>query len=161
MDSPAPQHAATPPDLATEFGRLIGPLRRAVLRSRQSVGLPDLPEAQIELLRVLAGADEEGIPPRAVAERLRVAPSTVSNLVRTMTASGLVERTPSTKDLRTARLTATPRALDMLDRYDRASTTALNEAIQRLTPRGRDALEAALPALDDLLTLLQEADRQQ
>src|ERR1044072_2972035 len=76
-------------DTATEFGRLLGPLRRAVLRTRHTAGLPELPEAQSELLRVLAEGDAT---PREVAPRLRVAPSTVSNLVRTMSAAGLVER---------------------------------------------------------------------
>src|ERR1044072_3048564 len=41
-----------PMDTATDLGRLIGPLRRAVLlRTRRAEDLPDLPEAQIELLR--------------------------------------------------------------------------------------------------------------
>ncbi|MGR3933367.1 MarR family winged helix-turn-helix transcriptional regulator [Streptomyces sp. BRA346] len=139
-------------DTATEFGRLLGPLRRAVLRTRHTADLPDLPEAQIELLRVLAEGDAA---PREVAERLRVAPSTVSNLVRTMTAAGLVERTPSTVDLRTVRLAASPRALEMLDAYDRTSTAALRRALDGLDPSRREALERALPALDDLLAALE------
>ncbi|AEW94178.1 MULTISPECIES: MarR family winged helix-turn-helix transcriptional regulator [Streptomycetaceae] len=140
-------------DTATEFGRLLGPLRRAVLRTRRAEGLPDLPEAQIELLRALA---ETGTAtPRQVAARLRVAPSTVSNLVRTMTAAGLVERTPSAADLRTVHLAASPRALDMLDRYDRTSTAALRRALDGLAPAKREALERALPVLAELLTTLE------
>ncbi|MFJ5035258.1 MarR family winged helix-turn-helix transcriptional regulator [Streptomyces sp. NPDC088560] len=141
-------------DTATEFGRLIGPLRRAVLRTRRAEALPDLPEAQIELLRVLyeAGA----LTPREAAARLRVAPSTVSNLVRTMTASGLIERTPSSTDLRTVQLTASPHALDLLDRYDRVSTGALRRALVDLAPESRQALDQALPALAELLTALED-----
>src|SRR5690348_11070322 len=101
-------------DTATTLSRLLGPLRRAVLRSARSAGnLPDLPDAQIELLRVLAACP--GATPRAVATQLRMAPSTVSNLVKTMTASGLVERRPSPHDLRTVGLTATAAALELLD----------------------------------------------
>ncbi|MEU7190358.1 MarR family transcriptional regulator [Streptomyces sp. NPDC045369] len=140
-------------DTATEFGRLLGPLRRAVLRTRRSEGLPDLPEAQIELLRVLAEAGT--VTPREAASQLKAAPSTVSNLIRTMTASGLVERTPSPANLRTAHLTASPKALDMLDRYDRTSTAALRRALDGLHPESREALERSLPALTELLTALE------
>ncbi|NSC21971.1 MarR family transcriptional regulator [Streptomyces albus subsp. chlorinus] len=141
-------------DTATRIGRLIGPLRRAVLRTRRfDEALPDLPEAQIELLRTLA---EDGpATPREVAGRLRIAPSTVSNLVRAMTASGLVERTPSATDLRTVRLAATPRALDLLGRYDRVSTGALRQALDDLAPESREALERALPVFAELLTALE------
>lgn len=140
-------------DTATEFGRLIGPLRRAILRTRRTADLPDLPEAQIELLRALAEAGP--LSPRQAADRLRLAPSTVSNLVRTMTTAGLVEREPSTTDLRTVRLTASPTALEMLDTYDRTSTAALHRALANLTPNSREAIEHALPALAELLTVLE------
>ncbi|KAB7847684.1 MarR family winged helix-turn-helix transcriptional regulator [Streptomyces mobaraensis] len=143
-------------DTATELGRLLGPLRRAVLRTRRSEGLPDLPEAQIELLRVLA--ETGSITPREAAIRLRAAPSTISNLVRAMTAAELVERTPSATDLRTVNLSATPRALDMLDRYDRTSTAALRRALDALPPAGRLAIDEALPALADLLVTLERQD---
>ncbi|MER7841117.1 MarR family transcriptional regulator [Streptomyces sp. NPDC096040] len=140
-------------DTATEFGRLLGPLRRAVLRTRRAEALPDLPEAQIELLRALA---ETGTAtPREVAVRLRIAPSTVSNLVRTMTAAGLVERTPSATDLRTVHLAASPKALGMLDRYDRTSTAALRRALDGLAPQNREVLERALPVLAELLGALE------
>lgn len=142
-------------DTATDLGRLIGPLRRAVLlRTRRSEDLPDLPEAQIELLRVLS--DAGALAPREVAGRLRVAPSTVSNLVRAMTASGLVERRPSSTDLRTVTLTASPHALDLLGRYDRVSTEALRCALAALAPESREAIEEALPALTDLIGALED-----
>ncbi|MBQ0868800.1 MarR family winged helix-turn-helix transcriptional regulator, partial [Streptomyces sp. RK75] len=108
--------------------------------------------AQIELLRSLA---EDGpCTPREVAGRLRIAPSTVSNLVRAMTASGLVERTPSATDPRTVRLAASPKALDLLGRYDRVSTCALRRALDELGPERREVLERALPVFAELLTVL-------
>ncbi|MFJ8593407.1 MarR family winged helix-turn-helix transcriptional regulator [Streptomyces sp. NPDC093598] len=141
-------------DTATDLGRLIGPLRRAVLlRTRRAADLPDLPEAQIELLRVLS--DAGALAPREVATRLRVAPSTVSNLVRAMTASGLVERKPSSTDLRTVTLVASPHALDLLSRYDRVSTETLRHALTALTPDSRRAIEEALPALTELIGALE------
>ena len=141
-------------DSATELGRLIGPLRRAVLRSRHAERLPDLPEAQIELLRAVQEAGTT--TPGEVSARLRVAPSTISNLVRTMTATGLLTRTPSATDLRNVHLSLSRTAHDMLDRYDRVSTTALRNAMHRLSPKRRKALEDSLPAIADLITALAE-----
>lgn len=141
-------------DTASEFGRLIGPLRRAVLRTRLAEDLPDLPEAQIELLRALEIVGTA--TPSELAAQLQVAPSTISNLVRTMTAAGLVRRTPSTTDLRTVQLGLSPKSRDMLHRYDRTSTAALRRAIDRLTTKERAALERGMPALRALLTALED-----
>jgi DNA-binding MarR family transcriptional regulator len=141
-------------DTASEFGRLIGPLRRAVLRTRLAEHLPDLPEAQIELLRALEIVGTA--TPSELAAHLRVAPSTISNLVRTMTAANLVRRTPSTTDLRAVQLGLSPKSRDMLRRYDRTSTAALRRAIDRLTTKERAALDRGMPALRALLTALED-----
>ncbi|MGW2712248.1 MarR family winged helix-turn-helix transcriptional regulator [Streptomyces sp. NPDC001356] len=141
--------------MAAALGGLLGPLRRAVLRAtRNAEGLPDLPEAQIELLRALSSSPE-GLSPGAVAERLRVAPSTVSNLVRTMSGARLVERVRPEHDQRTVILTASQEALNLLERYDRASTAALTQVVEELPDSDRAALDQALPALDRLVTALQ------
>ncbi|MFF3767527.1 MarR family winged helix-turn-helix transcriptional regulator [Streptomyces sp. NPDC001922] len=140
-------------DTAADLSRLLGPLRRAVLRStRAAEGLPDLPDAQIEMLRVLSADGPLGT--RAVAERLRISPSTVSNLVRTMAAAGLVERHSSTTDLRAVDLSVTPHALELLERYDRASRETLEQAMDTLPPGDRDTLTAAMPALTRLANAL-------
>ncbi|MEV6552884.1 MarR family transcriptional regulator [Streptomyces sp. NPDC051597] len=137
-------------DTASDLSQLLGPLRRAVLRStRGAADLPDLPEAQIELLRALAA--EGSLGTKVVADRLRIAPSTVSNLVKTMVASGLIERTADRADQRAVILTPTPTALDLLDRYDRASTAALEGALAALPAADRAALRDALPVLRRLV----------
>ncbi|MEU1077113.1 MULTISPECIES: MarR family transcriptional regulator [unclassified Streptomyces] len=137
-------------DTASDLSQLLGPLRRAVLRStRSAADLPDLPEAQIELLRALAA--EGSLGTKVVADRLRIAPSTVSNLVKTMVASGLVERAADRADQRAVVLTPTPAALDLLDRYDRASTAALQGALAALPAADRAALRDALPVLRRLV----------
>ncbi|MCC9311087.1 MarR family transcriptional regulator [Kitasatospora sp. RB6PN24] len=143
-------------DTASELSRLLGPLRRAVMRaSRSAAGLPDLPEAQIELLRALAA--EGPLSPRTVAQRLRIAPSTVSNLVKTMVAAGLVSRDPDPGDLRAVVLTPSAAALDLLDRYDRTSSAALAHAIDQLPAGERDTLAASLPILAELVTALEQS----
>ncbi|WP_216896379.1 MarR family winged helix-turn-helix transcriptional regulator [Nocardia alni] len=148
-----------PGDLETarQLNAVLGPLRRAVLRrTRGAAGLPDLPEAQIAMLRELIAMGSG--TPREVAERLRVAQSTVSNLVRAMTTAGLIHRTASEVDLRTAHLTPTDRAADLVARYDRTSSATLDQAIRALRPQHRRALRAAVPALSELLTELEHTD---
>ncbi|EQD84429.1 DNA-binding MarR family transcriptional regulator [Saccharopolyspora erythraea NRRL 2338] len=140
-------------DTAADLGRLLGPLRRALLRStRATEDLPDLPEAQIEVLRVLAAEGPLGTS--AVAERLRISPSTVSNLVRSMMAAGLVQRRRSESDLRAVGLSATAEALDLLERYDRASREILRTAMDRLSAADRARLADAVPALENLVSNL-------
>ena len=135
---------------ADALSRLLGPLRRAVLRrARESGGLPDLPDAQIELLRVLQAAPGTGVG--EVAARLRVAPSTVSNVVRSAVAAGLVERRTSPTDLRAVELYPSTIALRLLETYDGTSCALLSNALAILSPGDRKAIERAMPALGRLL----------
>ncbi|CAM4411957.1 MarR family winged helix-turn-helix transcriptional regulator [Nocardia ninae] len=156
VDVPAARTEPTPAiSVEAQLSALLGPLRRAVLRrTRAAEGLPDLPEAQIELLRLLVGA--EGVPPSLAATELKVAQSTISNLIRTMTAAGLVERVPSPTDGRAAVLVASPTARELLARYDRASAAMLRESLAKLPAADRERLESALPALQQLLSVLSE-----
>ncbi|MEU0540114.1 MarR family transcriptional regulator [Nocardia sp. NPDC005978] len=123
-------------------------------RTRSAEGLPDLPEAQIELLRLLVATG--GLAPSRAATELKVAQSTISNLVRTMSAADLVERRPLPSDGRGALLVASTRARQLLDRYDRASATVLRDTMRELPAADRHALQAALPSLRLLLVALSE-----
>lgn len=141
-------------DTVSEFGQLLGPLRRAVVRKARAAGnLPDLPEAQIEMLRVLIDAGP--IASGDVAARLRVAPSTVSNLARQMTAAGLLERLPSATDLRTVHLAASDAARALFEQYNATSTDALQQAMDGLGKAQQLHIARALPALKLLLVELE------
>ncbi|WP_380176512.1 MarR family winged helix-turn-helix transcriptional regulator [Kineococcus sp. DHX-1] len=136
---------------ARRLGPLLGPLRRTVLRrSRDLAALPDLPEAQVELLRVLAGQGAQS--PSGLADRLRLARPTVSNLLRTLSAAGLVDRSPGAG--RAVQVSATDHARELLARYDAASARTLEQALDRLDAADRTALATALPTLERLLDAL-------
>ena len=140
-------------EIAIELTRLLGPLRREMSRAtRAAEELPDIPEAQIELLRILVAAGP--VNTRDAAAALRIARPTVSNLVKAMTAAGLVERA-STGDLRSAMLVATPHARDMLFRFDRTSTATVAAAIARLSPAEQGVLASAIPVLNRLRDLFE------
>ncbi|MFJ2666896.1 MarR family winged helix-turn-helix transcriptional regulator [Nocardia fluminea] len=155
MDAAARTEPTTTSTVEAELSALLGPLRRAVLRrTRAAEGLPDLPEAQIELLRLLAATG--GLTPTQAAIRLRVAQSTISNLIRTMSVTDLIDRVPSPTDGRVAVLVASATARDLLDTYDRASAAMLRDSLTKLPLAEQRALERALPALRQLLNALDE-----
>ena len=138
---------------AAALSRLLGPLRRAVLRAtRAAEGLPDLPDTHIEILRTVV--DSPDISPKTIADRLGLARPTVSNLIQSMKRERLITLTRSDGDARVVHVTATDLATRLLNRYDAASEGLLVTALNQLARSDRSAIEAALPALSALHTIL-------
>jgi DNA-binding MarR family transcriptional regulator len=138
---------------AAALSRTLGPLRRAVLRAtRLAEDLPDLPETHIEVLRTVA--DTPGLGPPAIADQLRLARPTVSNLMKTMQRAHLIELTRDGDDARRVHVTATATALELLHRYDAASEAILTAAMNQLDPDERAVVAAAVPALAKLRSIL-------
>ena len=133
-------------DIARQLGRELGPLRRAVSRAtRATAGLPDLPDNQIDVLRRVVG--EPGIGTSAIAARLQLARPTVSNLLAAMKRAGLLELTRPRDDGRRVEVFASEAAVDLLDRFDRASEEIITTALAQLSPAQLEAMQRAMPAL--------------
>lgn len=145
-------------NMAGRLSSTIGPLRRRLLRmTRQAAGLPVIPDASIELMRVV---DQLGTPTVAeVAAALNTATSTVSNLLRTLQRDELIIRAPDEADRRVSRLTLTDRARGLLQRYDGVSEQLVAEAVSRMDATSRANLEPATEALQALLHALEEVER--
>jgi len=134
---------------AGRLAAVVSPLRRVLLvaaRSREH--LPDIPDAQIEVIRALPAGTV--LAPSVLADRLRVQRSTISNLLKAMERSGLVARRPAAGDGRGVEVQASDRALDLFSRFDRASAEVVTEAATGLSPADRAAIVAAIPALERL-----------
>jgi DNA-binding MarR family transcriptional regulator len=130
-------------------------LRRSVRRrTRERMGVPALPPAQVELLRAVQ--DSPGIGVAGVARRLRLAENSVSTLVRTAVAEGHLRRSPDPADRRAARLELTDTAHDRLRRWRAVRGEVVDAALARLDPPDHAALTAALPALVRLLDAVEE-----
>ncbi len=141
------------PSTAAALSRVLGPLRRAVLRAtRAAEGLPDLPDTHVEVLRAVA--DNPAITPRALSDRLGLARPTVSNLIHTMKRDGLLTLVRSDADARIVHVTATDFAAELLRRYDTASEHIVSAALNELAPAQRAAVTAAVPALSQLQAIL-------
>lgn len=147
---------------AFDHGRLaavVSPLRRTLLvAARERGDLPDIPDAQIEVVRALLLSDGSVEPgPAELADALQLSRPTVSNLLRVMEADGLVERRRAAGDGRRVVVVASARAIDLFRRFDQASGEILGEALDLLDPSDRVAVSAAVPALERLVAALRGA----
>lgn len=145
---------AVSPGGATEVAETVGRVKRAIRhRLRLELG-GSLPEAQLELMRLVR--QEPGLRVQDAAAGLGVAPNTVSTLVKQLAAAGLLERRADSADGRVTRLflTRAARARWALRRDRRESV--VRSALARMTVEERAAIGAALPALNRLVHVLDE-----
>ncbi len=141
---------------AARLASVISPLRRTLLAAaRAAEHLPEIPDAQIEIVRALPRGTVS--TPGELAARLRLNRSTVSNLLTAMEANGLVERRPRPGNLRHVDVLATAKAFDLFDRFDLASGNLVARAAATLSEQDRSALAAAVPALERLRDALAHA----
>jgi DNA-binding MarR family transcriptional regulator len=105
----------------------------------------DLTSTQYNVLRILRGAEPNGLCGREVGERLITPLPDVPRLLDRMTEAGLVTRKRDPADRRHVTARITPRGLRLLDEVQPAL-----EAIERKRTRalGRDQIQALLEHLD-------------
>ncbi|MGI5218489.1 MarR family winged helix-turn-helix transcriptional regulator [Nocardia sp. CA-290969] len=140
---------------AARLAAVISPLRRTLLAAaRAAEQLPEIPDAQIEVIRALpAGTVTTS---GELARQLGLSRSTVSNLLTTMEAAGLIDRRPGSGDRRQVEIRTTARAHDLFTRFDLASSALVSAAAATLSDTDRAALAAALPALEQLRAALHD-----
>jgi len=176
---PAGTDPAPAADVEARLAAVISPLRRTLLAAaRERGGLPDIPDAQIEVVRALLGASGDGTGqgaghdtghgadrrpagrgPAELAQALHLSRPTVSNLLGAMEADGLVERRRAADDGRRVVVVASARATELFHRFDEAAGDILQEALNLLDPADRAAVEAAVPALEALADALRGTAR--
>lgn len=124
---------------------------RRVLRASMRTEYPweTLPIAQVEILQSLAEAE----PARAgeLAERLRLAPNTVSGLISRLMTAGLVDRSTDATDRRVSVVQLTQPGRERLAAWQEAHERRIGAALDALSPEHRAALGAALPAMAELV----------
>jgi DNA-binding MarR family transcriptional regulator len=112
-----------------------------------------LPMAQVELLQRLN--DEPGLRVSELADRHRLAPNTVSNLVQQMVQAGLVERRGDAIDRRAVTIELTSTGREMLQGWLVANSRHLGAALDQLSAGDRQAIVASLPAWGRLVQQLE------
>lgn len=138
----------------SRLAAVISPLRRALLAAAKELeGLPNIPDAQIEVLRALPPGVVRS--PGELAAVLALQRSTLSNLLAGMEQADLITRQPGADDRRQVEVRASTLALQHLTAFDRAATEILADVTGALGPDDQRLLSDALPALERLRVALQ------
>jgi DNA-binding MarR family transcriptional regulator len=136
----------------TDLDQLAHDLDRRVASLSQLLRSVNRSGRSVTALLTLRRLDVEGpsrITDLAVAEH--VAQPTMTVLVRRLEEDGLVERTPDPGDARSSRIALTEDGRAELNAVRRDRAAFLARRLDQLDPAAREALAAALPAIDDLL----------
>ena len=106
----------------------------------------DITPAQSRALRVVA--DDPGLRLAAVAERLRMAPRSATEVIDALEQRGLVERRPDPTDRRASSVTLTDQGRRLRHTIDRVRADESQRYLSRLTDADRADLGRILRLLD-------------
>jgi DNA-binding MarR family transcriptional regulator len=128
------------------FMQLVWTLSHALhAMSRKTENVLGITGPQRLVLRVVGG--QSGISAGALAEVLRLHPSTITGLVRRLEERGLLLREHDAEDARVIRLALTPAGARLNGRHASTVEAAARRALRRLDPETRAAAEEALAVL--------------
>jgi DNA-binding MarR family transcriptional regulator len=137
---------------ARASGTLANRLRPVLLRLarelRREIHTLGVTGGQVTLLVQIKR--HPGITASELAERERISAPGMSGHIGRLETAALIERTRA-QDRRRIGLTLTPAGEKVLEDVRRRRTAWLAERLKGLAPEERDAIEAALPALEKLL----------
>ena len=133
---------ARPDGLAEGIARLRRALRRG---ARVADPANPLAVAQLELLSALT--EHPGARPGQLARLLHMRPNTVTTIVNTLAARGMVSRATAGTDRRAVELTATDAGQQAVHAWQATNAAVLHLALSTLPAPQRRALAAAVPAL--------------
>jgi DNA-binding MarR family transcriptional regulator len=137
--------------LADELLTTMASIRRSArLLARRPLELSTLTGSQVDLVRLLRR--RAGISVAQAAEELRLAPNTVSTLVRQLSDAGLVRRSPDSHDRRVVRLELAAEMQAKVDAFRDRRVAALSAAMASLDPSERARLAEAIALLRRLAT---------
>lgn len=115
--------------LSAEFDRVLKPF--------------DITFARYEVLRLLSFSREGRLPLSVIGERLMVHPTSVTNAIDRLVASGLVERVPDDEDRRRVFASLTTEGKQALE-WGTKALTDIEFGLAALTPKERDRMFTAL-----------------
>jgi DNA-binding MarR family transcriptional regulator len=119
-------------------------VRRTVGRTLEPF---DITVQQYNVLRILRGAGEQGLPTLEIAERMIEQAPGVTRLLDRLEVKGLVRRQRCAQDRRQVLCWLTPPGLELVERLDEPVDSADAEAVAMLTPEEQDRLLRMLDAV--------------
>jgi len=112
-------------------------VRRAV---SQAVETHDITLQQYNVLRILRGAGDQGLPTLEIADRMIEHAPGVTRLLDRLEAKGLVRRERCRQDRRQVLCWLTPTGLELVERLDEPVDKADVDAVAQLTPEDQEKL---------------------
>ncbi len=143
--APAPAPAPTPHAIADRLHSAAIRLLRRLRRTDEATGLSP---ARLSALSVVVFAGPRTLGELASIEQVR--PPTMTHLVRGLGQQGLVRRESDDDDKRVARISATQKGRQLLERGRQLRLRGLTERILTLDAPDIAALEAAIPIIERL-----------
>ena len=129
---------------------VVGLMRTADLIRRQAAALIEphgITLQQFNVLRILRGAGDEGLPTLEVAERMIEQTPGVTRLLDRLEAKELVRRQRCPKDRRQHLCWITTKGLTLLSKLDALTSRAPEESLKGLRPKERVAIIRLLDAI--------------
>ena len=148
---PIGKHSSTETDFPYRLRTAIGRLSR---RLRSTAAGADLTPTATSVLFSIVRLGPLGASELAEVEDLN--PTMVSRVCASLAEKDLIVRTPHPGDRRAAVLSATRKGTALRAKIQRERADALGAELEKLSPAHRKALEAAVPALEELGDLLKE-----
>ncbi|MGO8862859.1 MAG: MarR family winged helix-turn-helix transcriptional regulator [Acidimicrobiales bacterium] len=142
---------------ADELLTVMASIRRSGrLLARQPVELSTLTGSQLDLVRLVLR--RPGVSVTQAAEELRLAPNTVSTLVRQLTDEHLLTRRVDQQDRRVARLDLAPAMRRKVGAFHDRRVAMLVSAIALMSASDRRRLADSVAVLEQLAGRLQEQE---
>ena len=132
--------------LGEAFGAVARRLRIAAMAALAAY---DVTPSQVRAIRVLAGEDGGGVRSKDLAEHLKIAPRSATEVVDALEAKGLVSRSPDPGDRRAVRVALTAKGHALSEEVRRARGAESERLFERLSESDREALARILRKLQD------------
>jgi len=140
-------------DAVEQLAHLIPALWRTMKRATRTAGQLPANESQVTILRMLLLHGD--LTPAQLSDLLFIARPTVSNLLKELVATGLVERRIAAHDARSIVISATEAGRGVLAAFRSDRAAVLRDALDQLPDSERDGLRDNVPALRHLLRQLE------
>jgi DNA-binding MarR family transcriptional regulator len=147
------EHAARADDLLSVMASIR---RSGRLLAGRPVELSTLTSSQIDLVRLILR--RPGVSVTQAAEELRLAPNTVSTLIRQLSDQGLLIRRIDDQDRRVARLDLTPGMRRKVGAFRDRRVATLVGAMTQMSAKDRGRLADAVAILEELAGRLEEQE---
>jgi DNA-binding MarR family transcriptional regulator len=139
---------------AESLGEAFGAVaRRLRLASMAALAQHDVTPSQVRAIRVLSthdiGPGNRGVRSKELAEHLKIAPRSATEVVDALEVKGLVTRSPDPGDRRATLVALTDRGRALAEEVRRTRGVASEQLLERLTPTDREDLARILRKLQD------------